>query len=88
MDWAIYQPRVRFDARAERKLYEFLFNHQARVLQDRLARRGNTDRTRHHVLPEWEKSYQDEARKRRLLYQARVLAWGNEKRFYYAHKQS
>ena len=88
MDWAIYQPRVRFDARAERKQYEVLFNHQARVLQDRLARRGNTDRTRHHVLPEWEKSYQDEARERRLSYQARGLAWGNEKRFYYAHKQS
>jgi hypothetical protein len=38
MDWAIYQPRVRFDARAERKEYEFLFNRQARVLQDRMAR--------------------------------------------------
>lgn len=88
MDWAIYQPRIRFDVRAERTEYEWLFNHQARVLQDRLARRGRTDRTRQHAIPEWEKLYQDEARERRLLHQARVLSWGKEKQFYYAHKQS
>ena len=88
MDWAIYQPRIRFDARAERAEYEWLFNHHARVLQDRLVRRGNTDRTKHHAIPEWEKLYQAEARAHRLLHQARVLSWGKEKRYYYAHKQS
>lgn len=86
MDWAIYQPQVRFDPRAERKECEFLFAHQARVLQDRMARRGHTDRTKHHAIPEWEKLYQAEASERRVLYQARVLSWGNEKRYYYAHK--
>jgi len=40
MDWAIYQPRIRFDIRAEREECERLFNHQARVLQDRLVRRA------------------------------------------------
>ena len=84
MDWAIYQPRIRFDAHAERAEYEWLFNHHARVLQDRLVRRGNTDRTKHHAIPEWEKLYQAEAGDRRLLHQARVLSWGKEKRYYYA----
>jgi hypothetical protein len=88
MDWAIYQPRIRFDVRAERAEYERLFQHQARVLQDRLVRRGHSDRTKHHAIPEWEKVYQAEACHRRLLYQARVLSWGEEKRYYYAHKQS
>jgi hypothetical protein len=86
MDWAIYRPQVRFDSRAERKEYEFLFSHQARVLQDRMARRGHTDRTKHHAIPEWEKLYQAEAAERRLLHQARVLSWGKEKRYYVAHK--
>jgi hypothetical protein len=88
MDWAIYESRIRFDIRAEREEYERLFKHQERTLQDRLARRGRTDRTRQHAIPEWEKVYQTEARERRLLYQARVLSWGKEKRYYYAHKQS
>jgi hypothetical protein len=88
MNWAIYRPQVRFDARAERAEYEFLFKHQARVLQDRLARRGHTDRTRHPAIPEWEKVYQADARERRLLHQARLLGWGKEKRYYFAHKQS
>lgn len=86
MDWAIYQPQIRFDVRAEREECERLFKHQAIALQDRLARRSRTDRTRQHAIPEWEKVYQTEAQERRLLYQARVLSWGKEKRFYYAHK--
>jgi hypothetical protein len=88
MDWAIYQPRVRFDARAERDECERLYRHQARVLQDRLARRGHTDRTRQHAIPEWEKIYQAETHAHLLLHQARVLGWGREKRYYYAHKQA
>ena len=85
MDWAVHQPQIRFDIRAEREEYERLFKHQARVLQDRLARRGGGDRTRKHAVPEWEKVYQAEAQARRLLHQARVLSWGKEKRYYYAH---
>jgi hypothetical protein len=88
MDWAIYQPRVRFDARAEREEYEHLFRHPARVLQDRMVRCGQTDRTRKRELAEWEKVYEAEAQERRLLYQARVLSWGKEKRYYFAHKTS
>lgn len=83
MDWAIYRPQVRFDPRVERKEYEFLFSHQARVLQDRMVRRGHT---KHHAIPDWEKLYQAEAAERRLLHQARVLSWGKEKKYYYAHK--
>jgi hypothetical protein len=86
MDWAIYQPRIRFDARAEREECERLFKHPARALQDRLVRRSRTDRTRQYAIPEWEKVHQTEAQERRLLYQARVLSWGQEKRYYYAHK--
>ena len=86
MDWAHYQPRIRFDIRAEREEYERLFNHQARVLQDRLVRRGHTDRTRQHAIPGWERVFQTQAHERRLLHQARVLSWGREKRYYYAHK--
>jgi hypothetical protein len=88
MDWAIYQPRIRFDIRAEREECERLFQHPARALQDRLVRRGHTDRTRPHAIPEWEKLYQTESQERRLLYQARVLSWGKEKQYYYAHKPS
>jgi hypothetical protein len=88
MNWAIYRPQIRFDIRAEREEYELLFNHQARVLQDRLVRRGHTDRTRKHAIPEWEKVHQTQAQERRLLSQARVLSWGKEKSYYYAHKQS
>jgi hypothetical protein len=86
MDWAIYQPQVRFDPRAERADYERLFRHSARVLQDRMVRRSRTDRTRTHDLPEWEKVLQRESQERRLLYHARVLGWGNEKRYYFAHQ--
>lgn len=88
MDWAIHQPRIRFDIRAEREECERLFKHPARVLQDRLVRRGDGDRTRKHAIPEWERNYQTEAQARRLLHQARVLSWGREKRYYFAHKQS
>jgi hypothetical protein len=85
---AIHQPEVRFDIRAQRAEYERLFRHQARDLQDRMVRRSRTDRTRKHDVPEWEKVYQEEAQEHRLLYQARVLGWGKEKRYYFAHKQS
>ena len=40
MDWAYHESQIRFDIRAEREEYERLFKHQARVLQDRLARCG------------------------------------------------
>jgi len=40
MDWALHQQQVRFDIRAERAEYGYLFSHQARVLQHRLARCG------------------------------------------------
>ena len=40
------------------------------------------------AMADWEKVYQAEAQERRVLYQARVLSWGKEKRYYYAHKIS
>lgn len=83
---AIHQPEVRFDIRAERAEYERLFKHSARVLQDRLARLGGSDRTPEIPVPEWKKVYLKEAELRKLLYQARVLSWGKEKRFYCAHR--
>src|ERR1051326_5276940 len=88
MDWALHQQQVRFDIRAERAEYEYLFRHQARVLQDRLARRGGGDRTKEIPIAEWERVQRTEAQARRLLHQARVLGWGQEKRYYYAHKPS
>jgi len=84
-DSAIHQPQVRFDARAEREECERLFGHAARVLQDRMVRRSRTDRTRKPGVAEWEKIQQAETRERRLLYQARVLGWGKEKRYYFAY---
>jgi len=86
MDWARYEPQIRFDIRAEREACEQLLKHQARSLQDRIVRRGRTDRTRQHAIPEWEKIYQTEALERRLLHQGRVLSWGKEKRYYYAQR--
>ncbi len=44
------------------------------------------DRTIQPAIPEWKKVYLKEAEQRRLLHQARVLGWGKEKRYYYAHK--
>src|ERR1041384_1143834 len=88
MDWALHQQQVRFDIRAERAEYEYLFKLQARVLQDRLARRGGGDRTKEIPIAEWERVYRKEAQARKLLHQARVLAWGKEKRYYYAQKQN
>jgi hypothetical protein len=82
MDWAHHQPQVRFDIRAERAEYEYLFAHPARVLQDRLARRGGADRTKEIPVAEWERVYRKEAQAQRLLHQARVLNWGKEKRYY------
>jgi hypothetical protein len=86
MDWALHQPAARFDLRAERAEYERLFQHQARALQDRLARRGGGDRTTEIPIAEWQKLFRKEAETRTLLHQARVLAWGKEKRFYFTHK--
>jgi hypothetical protein len=86
MDWAFHESQIRFDIRAEREQYERLFKHPARVLQDRLARCGGGDRTTRPAIPDWKKVYLKEAEQRRLLHQARVLGWGKEKRYYYAHK--
>lgn len=86
MNWALHESQVRFDIRAEREECERLFKHPARVLQDRLARCGGTDRTRRPGIPEWKRACLKEEEYRRLLHQASVLGWGKEKRFYYAHK--
>ncbi|MGB6475206.1 MAG: hypothetical protein WBF04_14210 [Candidatus Sulfotelmatobacter sp.] len=86
MDWSFHESQIRFDIRAERAEYEWLFKHPARALQDRLVRCGGSDRTRRPSTPEWKKVYLKEADQRRLLHQARVLGWGKEKKFYYAHK--
>jgi len=86
MNSTFHQPEIRFDIRAERKEYERLFRHAARVLQDRLTRCGGGDRTKAIPVPEWETVYRLETQERRLLYQARVLGWGKEKRYYFAHK--
>lgn len=88
MDWALHQPQVRFDARIERAEYERLFNHQARVLQDRLVRLGGGDRSKEIPVTEWEREYRKDTQARKLLHQARVLAWGKEKRHYYARRLS
>jgi hypothetical protein len=54
-----------------------------------MVRRSRTDRTRTPGVPEWERVYQkEEVEERRVLYQARVLGWGKEKQYYFAHKQS
>jgi integrase len=45
MDWAFHESQIRFDIRAEREEYERLFQHPARVLQDRLARCGGFPNT-------------------------------------------
>lgn len=88
MDWALHQAQVRFDVRAERAEYESLFRHPARVLQERLVRLGGSDRTKEIAPSEWQKEYLRDAQTRRVLYQARVLGWGKEKRYYFAHKKS
>jgi len=85
---ATHQPQVRFDLRTEREEYERLFMHPARVLQDRMVRRSWTDRTRTPSVPEWKRVYQKEAEERRVLYQAKVLGWGKEKQYYFAHNQA
>lgn len=84
---ATHQPQVRFDLRAERAEYEWLFRHPARVLQDRMARRSRTDRTRTPGIPEWKRVYQREVNERKVLHQASVLGWGKEKQYYFARKQ-
>ena len=88
MDSVLNQQQVRFDIRAERTECEYLFRHPARVLQDRLARPGGGDRTKEIPIAEWERVYRKEAQARILLHQARVLGWGKEKSYYYAHKLS
>jgi len=50
------------------------------------VRPGGGDRTRKVPIAEWERVYQKTAQARRLLHQARVLGWGKEKTYYYAHK--
>jgi hypothetical protein len=52
MDWAHHESQFRFDIRAEREECERLFRHQARVLQDRMVRRGRTDRTKRRASSE------------------------------------
>jgi len=84
MNSGFYEPQVRFDIRAEREEYERLFHHQARILHDRMARRSRTDRTRKPRVPEWEMVYRKVEQERRFLFQARVLGWGKEKRYYFA----
>ena len=86
MDWAFHESQIRFDIRAEREEYERLFQHSARVLQDRLTRRGGGDRTKEVPVAEWERVHRKEAQARRLLHQARVLGWGKEKMYYHVHK--
>jgi hypothetical protein len=49
---------------------------------------GGGDRTNEIPIAEWERLYRKETQARRLLHQARVLGWGKEKRYYYAHKLS
>jgi hypothetical protein len=88
MDWALHQPELRFDIRAERAEYERLFRHPAGVLQDRLVRLGGGDRTMEIPIAEWQRLYQREAQARRLLHHARVLGWGKQKRYYFAHQKS
>lgn len=88
MNWTFHESQIRFDIRAEREEYERLFLHPARVLQDRLARRGGGDRSRQPGIPEWKKVHLKEAARQRLLYQARVLSWGKQKSYYLAHYAS
>jgi hypothetical protein len=87
MDWAYHESQFRFDIRAEREECERLLL-QAAVLQNPMVRRTRTDRTKHPATPDWEKVYQTAARERKLRHQARVLSWGKEKQFYFAHKDS
>jgi len=76
MDWALHQSQVRFDARAERAEYELLFNHHARVLQDRLVRLGGGDRTKEIPVTEWEREYRRDAMLRsRSGRSMSVIAW-------------
>ena len=65
MDWAHHQQQVRFDIRAERAEYEYLFKHPARALQDRLARLGGGDRTKEIPIAEWERVYQKKHKRHR-----------------------
>ena len=88
MDWALHENRFRFEVRAERDECKRLFQHQARALQDRMVRRGHTDRTRHPAMTEWEKVERAAKQEHRSLHQARVLGWGKQKQLYYAHKPS
>lgn len=54
-------------------------------MENRFARLGGADRTKEIPIAEWERVYRKEAQERRLLHQAKVLGWGKEKRYYYAH---
>jgi hypothetical protein len=81
-NWGVHQSQFRFDIRAEREECEWLFQHPARILQDRMVRRSRTNRTKQHACTDWEKAERSEVEARRLLHQARVLGWGKEKRYY------
>ena len=43
-------------------------------------RLGGGDRTKEIPIAEWERTYRKDAQASRLLFQARVLGWGKEKR--------
>ena len=63
MDWAFHESQIRFDIRAEREECERLFQHPARVLQDRLARCGGGDRTRKFLSPSGRESTEKKRRR-------------------------
>ena len=87
MDWAFHESQIRFDIRAEREEYERLFQHPSKSpARSACAVRGG-DRTKEIPVAEWERVYRKEAQERRLFHQARVLSWGKEKTYYYAHKR-
>jgi len=52
------------------------------------VRLGGGDRTEEIPIAEWERIYRKDAQANRLLFQARVLGWGKEKRYYFARKPS
>ena len=57
---------------------ERLFRHPAKVLRTALATRCG-DRTKGIPVAGWERLYQIDAQARRLLHQARVLGWANNR---------
>jgi hypothetical protein len=72
-NWGVHQSQFRFDIRAEREECEWLFQHPARILQDRMVRRRRTNRTKQHACTDWEKAERSEVEARRLLHQHACL---------------